>query len=883
MNSLTLDFMSKGKIPRDEIKQLLFASIQAEAFSFSRRLSALWLEKYPGDLEMQYIHARVLASEGETEEAVNVLSLICNTDPEFIEAQEFLLRLSPENTTNSALDALACVYAMGRSVYTDFQIPEWSFIFRTAWQAYLAGQLENAERLITQVLVQKPNLTLAAILHQRIVLARGDQIAHQHLTSIYLNRFPDCLNFILLHADQLMENGAEMEAIELLHDCVARDSIGIVATRIWGDHHRYQSLWVEHLEADFNLPIPVEVSSFLGLNNLPEGERVSTGKRFPKEGPPELFVDHFSHETESEEGGVSRTQRVSIFDNVHSDNETIAMVDEIFEKMSKKLKQPDLKRTDGRYPVYVILSLKKKITEKYGRQTFLVLDTEMRQLSSTVKSKMGWDSVVFYPDDSANMVSYGLAVVEGDVADPWKIKKALVDLDQALAKKGEMIGALLIVGGPDIVPYHRLPNPTDDMDDAVASDNPYGAMDGNYFVQEWSVGRMTGDRGNDAGLLLSQIRAAISRHQTKQEAQSIWQRILNLMQIFQSSIRTMTKKSGKGGSAFGYSAAIWQNASQAAFRTIGNGQKLFISPPEKSGSIHPGKLTTAKFNYFNLHGLDDSPEWYGQRIPGDTESQSDYPVALSPAELSKNGAAPEIVFSEACYGALIEGKLENESIALKYLGLGTSVFIGSTCISYGSIDTPLIGADLLANLFWKNLLNSTTVGEAFSKAKLELAKEMDKRQGFLDGEDQKTLLSFILLGDPLTSVNVVGVTNKRIMKRLPVPSVAYLSDNEDLASQNARVSPGILHEVKRIAEVYLPGLEEVDIHVCPQDLVSTVGFDNQADNQVNPRRKSVRKSASGHYVVTVSKAVPVSKKIHHHYMRARIGSDGTVEKVTVSR
>ncbi len=175
MNNLTLDFVSRGKIQRDEIKQLLFAAVQAEAFSFARRLSSIWLDKYPGDLEVQYIHSRILLSEGDTEEARRILSSICDTDPEFIEAQELLVRSSPADTAGSSVDALACVYAMGRAVYTDFQIPEWSFIFRTAWQAYLAGQLDNAEQLITQVLIQKPNLCLAAILHQRIIFAKMTQ------------------------------------------------------------------------------------------------------------------------------------------------------------------------------------------------------------------------------------------------------------------------------------------------------------------------------------------------------------------------------------------------------------------------------------------------------------------------------------------------------------------------------------------------------------------------------------------------------------------------------------------------------------------------------------------------------------------------------------
>ncbi len=120
------------------------------------------------------------------------------------------------------------------------------------------------------------------------------------------------------------------------------------------------------------------------------------------------------------------------------------------------------------------------------------------------------------------------------------------------------------------------------------------------------------------------------------------------------------------------------------------------------------------------------------------------------------------------------------------------------------------------------------------------------------------------------------------MKRLPVPKVNYLSDNENVVEQKARISPGTLHEVKRIAEVYLPGLEEVDIHICPQDLVSEAVIDLHNGTQQGTGKRVVRKSVSGQFVVTVSKVVPVSKKNHYHYMRARINSDGHVEKVAVS-
>lgn len=89
---------------------------------------------------------------------------------------------------------------------------------------------------------------------------------------------------------------------------------------------------------------------------------------------------------------------------------------------------------------------------------------------------------------------------------PGKLKLALHDLDEKLSSKGEMIGALLIIGGNDIIPFHQLPNPTDDMDTSVPSDNPYASLDENYFIPQWPVGRMPDEKGTDAAFLLEQIR-----------------------------------------------------------------------------------------------------------------------------------------------------------------------------------------------------------------------------------------------------------------------------------------------------------------------------------------------------------------------------------------
>ena len=75
-----------------------------------------------------------------------------------------------------------------------------------------------------------------------------------------------------------------------------------------------------------------------------------------------------------------------------------------------------------------------------------------------------------------------------------------------------MIGALLIVGGPEIVPFHRLPNPLDDPDIDVPSDNPYATRDENYFIPEWPVGRLPGGSDADPRLLVAALRRISAHH-----------------------------------------------------------------------------------------------------------------------------------------------------------------------------------------------------------------------------------------------------------------------------------------------------------------------------------------------------------------------------------
>ena len=299
-----------------------------------------------------------------------------------------------------------------------------------------------------------------------------------------------------------------------------------------------------------------------------------------------------------------------------------------------------------------------------------------------------------------------------------------------------------------------------------------------------------------------------------------------------------------------------------------------------SGSLQSERLTCSNLGYYNLHGLEDSENWYGQKDLSDRNPGPDYPVALCPKDLVKNGNAPQIVFSEACYGGQILDKKEDKSLVLKFKGIGTLAVVASTCISYGSVSTPLIGADLLGYLFWKKLGEGLTVGESYLQAKVGLVQEMNKRQGYLDGEDQKTLISFVLYGDPLVGSDAFFTQSKGMLRMRPV-EMKMMCDRQEEGSEPQRIPSEVIREVKQAVEHYLPGLGDAEVHVSRAHEVSLGKYPQ--DSNDNPAARNQLPGKKGSLMVTISKKVEVAQHIHQHYIKVTLDAKGKVMKMAVSR
>lgn len=185
------------------------------------------------------------------------------------------------------------------------------------------------------------------------------------------------------------------------------------------------------------------------------------------------------------------------------------------------------------------------------------------------------------------------------------------------------------------------------------------------------------------------------------------------------------------------------------------------------------------------------------------------PVALLPDQLTRPVIAGSMIISEACYGAELSGRTPANSIALRALANGAVAFVGATVNAYGSASTPLLGADLLFERLTSHLANGVPIGMALHYARLEFAQIMYERQGFLDDVDMKTLIEFILLGNPwatlkgnLRQPSIRLTTQHGTFKVVAVERVPKVLRRMTLHETD--VSPAMLQRAKQVIRKYLP-------------------------------------------------------------------------------
>jgi hypothetical protein len=894
------------------IKTIKSAQV-AERADFVSAIALDWLADWPGDLEVQRYLAIAEMELSNYQSAIERAQKLVIQDPEFVEAYETLTRgCRAVGDTIRANIYSACATVLKEGNPDPEHAPSWAITLREALRLLSIGDRNAASAAAQEALNADPNLPLPTLVALKAQIAEGNQTAAYALAQAGHDRWPECIVFRVLLAEDLLAQGKTSRGVSYLHQAVSDDPLGIVTKRTLGADHPYRDLWPTSLTGDLDRPIPAEVAALMGNTMLSGGggsekskpvvdpmpshnavketiEMASEISQVSKDDP-ETEVSEHSKVTETSEQvptsldpkpweafqGPDPGDRAPEPEAEEEDIEaTLFEVEQEFRRLAERVNarrpRPD---EDGRVPAYIVVSSHTQLHQTFGEEHFKRIDEAVMTLVEIVRRRPGWTAYRIYVDDPATLEPFGLTAV--DPANAWQIKLRLADLDEALAARAEMIGALLIVGGDNIIPFHKLPNPIDDDDEFVFSDNPYATTDENYFAPEWAVGRLPSNE--DPDLLINMLRTAIDDHYITLRPLSIAARLRRwLANRFGRLLRHQQH-------SLGFSASIWRKASLAVFKAISDPGTMLTSPPTEAERLPSIASRPLRLSYFNLHGLEDAPEWFGQRDPMEDESAGpEFPIAFRPQDVVNSGNAPKIVFTEACYGANTIGKTKETALSLKFLASGTRTVVGSTKISYGSITTPLIAADLLGRLYWEQLAQALPVGEALRRAKLNLAAEMHRRHGFLDGEDQKTLISFVLYGDPLFSPTYIAPRygQKVIIRRKTRPKHMKTVFASKVADDHA-FNLADLARVKSIVSQYLPGMADANCRMYRQQYYGCDGEGHICPTHTQSMQKIARLSKNT-TVVTFTKHVEAANRRHPHFARITLDQAGKVLKLAVSR
>lgn len=282
------------------------------------------------------------------------------------------------------------------------------------------------------------------------------------------------------------------------------------------------------------------------------------------------------------------------------------------------------------------------------------------------------------------------------------------------------VDAVFIVGDEEIVPMALFDNPLYDEffgsnpDADVDSDLPYSTLSSkDPFIDsvaleiKVTVGRLPTGR-LDGGLI----------------ATNYFQQA--------NDLKTFSSSSSRG---FGVTAEVWQGASQEVASMVGD-INLFNSPDVTIAEFPSVFDEQSNYYYYNVHGSDMDKHWFGEGV-----MEGCVPV-VSPEHFSKP-SSPNVLATEACYGARFIGHSKEESCLRNALLGRTLAFSGSSRISYGSAFAPVGLADIIAMEFLSATKRGDCFGDAFCLARLAVLETDEPTP-----HDLLTYVEFNLFGDP---------------------------------------------------------------------------------------------------------------------------------------
>ncbi|HET9826238.1 MAG TPA: C25 family cysteine peptidase [Chitinophagaceae bacterium] len=386
----------------------------------------------------------------------------------------------------------------------------------------------------------------------------------------------------------------------------------------------------------------------------------------------------------------------------------------------------------------LIISNRTALQNKYGKPGAKKIQEAVKKLIAADKKRHLKSLLVFADDMNAMKKVKGKVVT--DPTDPAQYKNAIDDLFRYYTPD-----YIMLLGAQDVVPHckFRIPIPDDD-DTFVSSDVPYAC--------EALFSRKAGDfiaPGRVLGRLPDITGASDPSY---------------LLKLIDNSIRWKPLKLSAYKNYFSLSVKWWKKSTEISVKNIFQDNSKLQLAPATLGPYTKAQLG-AMMHFFNCHGGLRTAEFYGQA----TENSTSFPVCLETKMLADKISYGTVVAAECCYGGLLYNPNRptkiDPPIINAYLQNGAIGFVGSTTAAYGPADSQG-GADYITQYFLIALQKGASCGRAFLEAQQRFVEKGDVK---MDPTDLKTIIQFLLLGDP--SITPVEDQPKTTPGKTPVKSI----------------------------------------------------------------------------------------------------------------
>jgi hypothetical protein len=404
--------------------------------------------------------------------------------------------------------------------------------------------------------------------------------------------------------------------------------------------------------------------------------------------------------------------------------------------------------------VKLSITCRKALEKKYDKN-------EMQQINAAIvkwieaDASRGIRNVHVAVDDAKEMKPFKVAPVKGTIT-PEKVKRALDALCAKLSPD-----YVVLVGAGDVIPFFNVANPTQfaggDPDALVATDNPYASSQGfvkknrkTYLIPDRAIGRIPDLPGaTDPAWLLDYLAVATA-----------W--------------KSMPVK--KYADDLLVCCDTWKNSGKACVQYLSRDKKsLLICPPSGDASKKLRSRHGALLQMIKCNGAPNDSWFYGQKA-------NDFPEVLKSPSIDQRIKKGTVIGAMCCFGASLFDPADPASAHTKELPI-PSVYLRQGAIGFlGSSGTAWVGnenmmcADHIVTAFLKSVLEGASLGRATLESKQGFVRWVKKQGDQLDAAEEKTLLQFVLLGDPsihaVAAAGPAGITTAAMLGAAPSPSIA---------------------------------------------------------------------------------------------------------------